>query len=154
MRLSLHPLVALMLLPFAADASDVCDPDVEGQCPPQQVLKWCPVVPNGACSTGKAYLVLALSEPPPFEHTQVVCDFNFGGGSSYTCVAWPQKAGVGYSWSLRGNVQFANPPYLDETAVINCSPSPFNKVYLTATSPYGMSTTVEAPLYCGASGEY
>ncbi|MBL8301074.1 MAG: hypothetical protein JNN30_22275 [Rhodanobacteraceae bacterium] len=138
---------ALFALPVAAQV--VCDPVLDNvACPQGSVNKYCPVVLNANCSTGKAQIVLASTEPPPAEHTQIQCVLDPGLG--YYCEAWPQFGGVTYQWSVRGDMYLGGANNLS-SAQISCTYSLRNSITVVVTSPYGLSTiaTVQAP--CGDS---
>jgi hypothetical protein len=145
------PALFAAALPLTCGAVDTCPPDLNGACPPNTINKYCPVAKTQICPVGKMTIVVPIDQPPPPEHTQVVCDYS---SNRYHCEAWPQKAGLSYTWTKFGNVQFVSPPYLDEFADVTCTPGGNNRVTVTVTSPYGYSTTVTAYVYCGYSGEY
>jgi hypothetical protein len=138
-------------LPLTGSAVETCPPDLNGACPPNTVGKYCPVAHAPACPVGKMTIIVPIDQPPPPEHTQVVCDYTSG---RYYCEAWPQKAGLSYIWTKLGNLTFVAPPYLDEFAEVTCTPGPNNRITVTVGSPYGYSTAVTAYLYCGYAGEY
>lgn len=139
-----------LLLPLSASAV-VCDPEPDRACPTEPVLKYCVTALDATCTTGKKALDIAFNLAPPVADTQAVCDYT---SNRYNCEAWPKHGGVSYSWSVAGSLSFVSPPYLDDTASVNCTANGSNIIYLTVTSPFGMSTTVSAHLYCGYMGEY
>lgn len=146
------PALFAVVLPFTCGAVETCPPDLNGACPPDTFNKYCPVAKASTCPGGKMTIIVPIDQPPPLEHTQVVCNYISSG--RYSCEAWPRKAGLSYTWTKFGNLTFVAPPYLDEFAVVNCTPGVNNRITVTVGSPYGYSTAVTEYLYCGYAGEY
>jgi hypothetical protein len=151
MRHTTFVLLALSL-PFSL-AARVCDPEPDRVCPSQPVAKYCYTAKDATCTSGKVGVDVPWNFAPIASDTQVLCDYM--GFNRYSCEAWPQDGGLGYAWATSGSLALAGAPFLDSDAEVTCSPGPNNILYLTVTSPYGLSTTVQStPLYCGFSGEY
>lgn len=143
----------LALTPLLCAAKPVtCDPVLDGQCGSNSnATDWCPVVLAMQCPSGQGEILMSQYEAPPAEHTQVVCDYTGGG---YHCEAWPKLAGVSYTWSKFGMVNWVSPPDGADYANISCTAGINNTVSVTVTSPYGLGEVSTAHVYCGASGEY
>lgn len=146
-KLLLSPLAAA-LVSLPAAAQNLCDPVLDNvECPAGSINKYCPVVLNSSCSTGKMQLVLDYTVAPPLEHTSIYCGLELG---RYFCEGWPRGGGISYHWSVTGSLQIdgvSNEDLVD----ISCTFDPRNKITLTVTSPYGLSTSVEMPAHCGDS---
>lgn len=135
---------ALFALP--ATAQTLCDPDLDSAvCPPDEVLKYCPVVLDGSCTSGKGQLVISHAEPPPPQFTEIVCNYD-AVNSGYFCEAWPKRGDVSYSWDAHGDVWFTSPRYADY-AEVRCLPGG-NEIRVVVTSPYGLSTQAATRINC------
>ncbi|HSX59957.1 MAG TPA: hypothetical protein VLF18_07140 [Tahibacter sp.] len=145
-----HPvLVALCAAAFAAPvaAQTLCDPDLDtATCPPGSVDKYCPVVLDGSCTSGKGLVILGASDPPPPQFTEIVCQFDYVN-SGYFCDAWPKRGELAYEWDAIGEVQFTSSRHGDY-ADVRCLANSGNQISVTVTSPYGLSTTTTVSINC------
>lgn len=132
---------------MAAAAQRICDPVLDNAvCPPGSVGKYCPVILDDSCATGKGQLVLSSAEPPPPEHTHLVCQFD-PPYSRYFCDAKPKQGDLSFDWSAIGEAQIVGPNGYDSVEV-RCVPNGGNQLQLTVTSPYGPSTSTAASVSC------
>jgi hypothetical protein len=135
------------LLAAPAAAQTLCDPDLDSAtCPPGTVDKYCPVVLDGSCASGKLQVILPSSAPPPPQYTEIVCQFD-AVNFRYFCDAWPKRGDVSYYWDAHGDVQFTSSRYADY-ADVRCLPNSGNTIHVTVTSPFGLSTTASAAINC------
>jgi hypothetical protein len=141
------PALAATLLSLPAAAQTLCDPDLDtATCPPGSVDKYCPVVLDGSCTSGKAQIFLESSVAPPPEFTEIVCQFD-PANFRYFCDAWPKRGELSYAWDVQGDAHLVGSPYGDQTEV-RCTPNSGNLLHVTVTSPFGLSTSTSLPINC------
>lgn len=138
-------LAAVQAVPAAAQV--VCDPVLDtATCPPGSVNLYCPVVRASQCTTGGGQISLLHTLPPPPQYTELDCQFDFVH-KSYSCSAWPKRGELSYYWRALGQVWLTSPNGSDR-ADMRCFPHSGNRVEVTVTSPYGLSTTTSLRINC------
>ncbi len=99
-----------------------------------------------ACPMGNRNRCASNLGPIHVDYVQMECDFASG---LVDCMAWPTGTGLTYQWSTSGMLSLNYTPSPGDSAVsFQCLASRGGKVFLTVTTAFGHSTSIEQDVSC------